>query len=95
MKKLLFGLALSAYFVITPVAYAHPGGTASDGCHYCRTNCSKWGEVEGARHCHNGGSSSGGSRQSKDDDDGGWFWPAAAVTGGAGVVYLLSKDKSK
>ena len=33
---------------------AHPGNTASDGCHYCRTNCAKWGEVEGARHCHGG-----------------------------------------
>ena len=32
---------------------AHPGRTASDGCHYCRTNCAKWGEREGARHCHN------------------------------------------
>ncbi len=33
-------------------SYAHPGGTAADGCHYCRTNCSKWGEIDGARHCH-------------------------------------------
>ena len=22
---------------------AHSGRTASDGCHYCRTNCDKWG----------------------------------------------------
>ena len=34
------------------VAWAHPGRTAADGCHYCRTNCDKWGEVAGARHCH-------------------------------------------
>ena len=33
-------------------AFAHPGRTAADGCHYCRTNCDKWGEVAGARHCH-------------------------------------------
>ena len=33
-------------------AFAHPGRTAADGCHYCRTNCAKWGEVAGARHCH-------------------------------------------
>ena len=32
--------------------WAHPGRTAADGCHYCRTNCDKWGEVAGARHCH-------------------------------------------
>lgn len=43
--------------LLTPVfVFAHPGNTASDGCHYCRTNCSKWGEVQGARHCHGGGS---------------------------------------
>ena len=33
-------------------AWAHPGRTAADGCHYCRTNCDKWGEVADARHCH-------------------------------------------
>lgn len=33
---------------------AHPGNTASDGCHYCRTNCDYWGEVYGERHCHGG-----------------------------------------
>ena len=33
-------------------ALAHPGRTAADGCHYCRTNCEKWGEIQGERHCH-------------------------------------------
>lgn len=33
-------------------ASAHPGRTASDGCHYCRKNCEKWGEQRGVRHCH-------------------------------------------
>ena len=33
-------------------ALAHPGGRAADGCHSCRTNCDKWGEVAGERHCH-------------------------------------------
>jgi len=37
------------------LVHAHPGRTASDGCHYCRTNCDRWGEVYGERHCHNGG----------------------------------------
>ena len=32
--------------------YAHPGRTAADNCHYCRTNCSKWGVSYGVRHCH-------------------------------------------
>ncbi len=43
----LLGLALT----VGP-AFAHPGNTAADGCHFCRTNCAKWGEVEGERHCH-------------------------------------------
>lgn len=33
-------------------AFAHPGKTAADGCHYCRTNCAKWGVATGERHCH-------------------------------------------
>ncbi len=46
-------LSLFLLLFVTPI-YAHPGNTASDGCHYCRTNCASWGEVEGERHCHGG-----------------------------------------
>ena len=49
VKLLLLVVVLTA----TP-AFAHPGRTAADGCHYCRTNCDKWGEVAGARHCQSG-----------------------------------------
>ena len=35
-------------------ASAHPGNKASDGCHYCRTNCDKWGVAWNQRHCHGG-----------------------------------------
>jgi hypothetical protein len=43
-------------FIISPVSvFAHPGKTDSDGCHYCRTNCDKWGVPRNERHCHNGG----------------------------------------
>jgi hypothetical protein len=58
MKKALVIAAIQVFFSIqtSTEVFAHPGGTAADGCHYCRTNCAKWGEVEGARHCHNGGS---------------------------------------
>jgi len=35
--------------------FAHPGNTAADGCHYCRTNCDKWGVPWNVRHCHGGG----------------------------------------
>ena len=38
-------------------AAAHPGRTASDGCHYCRTNCSRWGVPADKRHCHGGATS--------------------------------------
>ena len=32
---------------------AHPERTHRYGCHICRTNCVYWGEIHGARHCHN------------------------------------------
>jgi len=51
-------LLFLCFFSVAKIAFAHPGNTASDGCHYCRTNCAKWGEVEDARHCHGGSSDS-------------------------------------
>ena len=45
-------LVLTVFFMSGFVS-AHPGRTASDGCHYCRTNCDKWGVPWNARHCHN------------------------------------------
>lgn len=44
------------YIAIPIITLAHPGNTASDGCHYCWTNCASWGYVYGTRHCHGGGS---------------------------------------
>lgn len=32
--------------------FAHPGGLDSKGCHYCRTNCAKWGLEQNEYHCH-------------------------------------------
>jgi hypothetical protein len=58
---LILFLVFASMGYMQPVL-AHPGNTASDGCHYCRTNCVKWGEVSGARHCHGGGSYSPPSR---------------------------------
>lgn len=52
MKRFAVTLLLLALSV-SP-ALAHPGRTAADGCHYCRTNCASWGEVQDARHCHGG-----------------------------------------
>ena len=48
MAALLALLTVLLASVLTPSSSAaHPGG-----CHYCRTNCDKWGEVAGERHCH-------------------------------------------
>ncbi len=44
--------------MVPSVAYSHPGRTASDGCHYCRTNCASWGYTTGTRHCNGGSASS-------------------------------------
>ncbi|MBT4937131.1 hypothetical protein HON22_04390 [Candidatus Peregrinibacteria bacterium] len=52
MKNLLLLTALFWLFLFTLQAQAHPGRTAGDGCHYCRTNCSKWGVEWDERHCH-------------------------------------------
>lgn len=51
MTKLIITITL-AFFLIPSMASPHPGRTASDGCHYCRTNCDKWGVPWGVRHCH-------------------------------------------
>ena len=62
VKKAIFlnvlTLFLFAFLVSAPI-YAHPGRTAADGCHYCRTNCDKWGVPWYQRHCHGGGSVEG------------------------------------
>ncbi|MDO8589984.1 MAG: hypothetical protein Q7R69_01805 [bacterium] len=51
MRKYVF-IALFTYTFIPLAVSAHPGNTASDGCHYCRTNCDKWGVAWNERHCH-------------------------------------------
>jgi hypothetical protein len=53
MKRI--ALIFTALLTLTSMTvFAHPGRTASDGCHYCRTNCEKWGVPKDQRHCHNG-----------------------------------------
>lgn len=57
MKKILT-IQLMALGILLGVsastAMAHPGNTASDGCHFCRTNCDSWGVPWNTRHCHGG-----------------------------------------
>ncbi len=51
-KYLFFILILIGLFILSIPTLAHPGRTAADGCHYCRTNCSSWGVAWNQRHCH-------------------------------------------
>ena len=54
MKK-KFGLFLVGVMVLIPIeVLGHPGGLDNKGCHYCRTNCSKWGLKQDEYHCHKG-----------------------------------------
>lgn len=54
MKKTIAILVGLVFSVAPAVGLAHPGNTAADGCHYCRTNCDKWGVAWNERHCHGG-----------------------------------------
>lgn len=79
--------------MFTPV-FAHPGNTASDGCHYCRTNCDKWGVAWNERHCHNKKSSTTyeNSLISKSENDNGTNWILGTVVIGI-AMYLICKNK--
>ncbi len=73
---------------------AHPGRTASDRCHYCRTNCSSWGVQWDARHCHNGSSSYTKSATNHDSNDFGSFWVWIIILGWIGSFFFFgSRDK--
>ena len=52
MKFKLIQFFLILTTLASAVVSAHPGRTASDGCHYCRTNCDQWGVPWNVRHCH-------------------------------------------
>lgn len=61
MKKaiLLTIILLLVPLIFNNSVFAHPGRTAADGCHYCRTRCDYWGVAWNERHCHNGGTVQG------------------------------------
>lgn len=56
MRQIMFTLLffLSTILVNPSIVAAHPGKTATDGCHYCRTNCDTWGVPCDERHCLEG-----------------------------------------
>lgn len=53
LRSIIAGLALIIGIFFAGQVNAHPGNTASDGGHYCWTNCSFWGVPYGVRHFHN------------------------------------------
>ena len=56
MKRsiLLFLIIFFGVFLVPMNVDAHPGGLDDNGCHYCRTNCAKWGLNQDEYHCHSG-----------------------------------------
>lgn len=48
-------LVITIIILIPTKVLAHPGRLDSKGCHYCRTNCAKWGLEIDEYHCHEGG----------------------------------------
>lgn len=91
-KSLISIIIIGGLFTFYTSAFAHPGNTASDGCHYCRTNCDSWGVAWNQRHCHGGGSSySGGSNG---DSGGGSIWWWVIGIGVVGYVFYIIKNKN-
>lgn len=62
---------------------AHPWRTASDWCHYCRTNCDSWWVAWNQRHCHGWWSSSYTPTYTvkKTCSDTYWYWSMENYSG--------------
>jgi len=92
MKNIFISIILLGIIVFSDKALAHPENTASDGCHYCRTNCDKWGVAWNERHCHGKNTSQAKPDNSTDNENG-----IAYLLGGIGLasVGFWIKDKIK
>ena len=53
LELVIKAVSIAVLILLSNASFAHPGRTASDGCHYCRTNCTEWGVPWNVRHCHN------------------------------------------
>lgn len=95
--KILFIFFIFSLIFLPKNTFAHPGNTASDGCHYCRTNCDSWGVAWNERHCHNGSSSvkTNYSTQKETDSnfisDNPFISMALAGGGGYGIYKFFKK----
>ncbi len=77
MTRFLLAVPL-VLLLVTAEVVAHPGRTAADGCHYCRTNCEGWNVEANERHCHDDGAASGGE-QPRPPATGGATWRGLVV----------------
>ena len=95
-------LGILLFCVMFTPTFAHPGNTASDGCHYCRTNCDEWGVAWDQRHCHNtyvepetedkAATTNYTSDNNSDDSS---LWTSVLAIGGIGAfAYFLGKNKT-
>lgn len=94
--RILFVVALFFSVLLMNPAYAHPGNTASDGCHYCRTNCDKWGVPWNTRHCHNTYSApvyTPPVTPKQESEDNSLLTSVLTIAGLGGLAYLLSRKK--
>lgn len=95
VKKFFILLVILFLFSTTSV-YAHPGNTASDGCHYCRTNCDKWGVAWNERHCHGGRAANSSNEKintTTNTSDSIWILLAVGGLGFGGYQWLKNRGK--
>ena len=68
MNRYLLKILLTTFLFMPTIVFAHPGGLDSKGCHYCRTNCAKWGLEQNEYHCHSGNTYSNSKGQTFNKD---------------------------
>lgn len=87
-------LAMAIFLILFPtIVSAHPGNTAADGCHYCRTNCDYWDVPWNQRHCHNSyASNNSETNDNNSSENYNWIW---WILGGGFVVYLIWLSNKK
>lgn len=97
MKKNKIFIVLNLIFLCIPIIVnAHPGRTDANGCHYCRTNCAKYGLSNGEYHCHNNSSSNVKTvvkQKSSDNTIKSIRINGEKITVSENMIYHTTKDK--
>lgn len=95
-KNSVFIFVVLIFLCIPVVVNAHPGRTDANGCHYCRTNCAKWGLSNGEYHCHNNSSSNTETivkQKSSDNSIKSIIIDGEKITISESMIYQTTKDK--